>query len=213
MDAATLKSSIALKVCEFLPLKCNIIFGSVLLLSIPTAAYSDDSQSSYHSGLYLGADVGYISADNACSDIYDSCDENNFKFGIIGGARFNEYISLELVYHDFGTYEGKLNVTDDTDAYGVDLQIKADWWLSHNMNVFGKLGGMRWDKHFHGHIENGTSPNAMGQNGYSPTISLGAEYKIMNNLNARLSYQWVNDFGGDETTLNLFSLGLTYKFI
>lgn len=214
MDVNTIRRNfVMLRTRIFLPLNLNTILGGVLLLAVSTAAHSDDYQSTHQSGLYIGADVGYISADNACSDIYNSCDENNFKFGIIAGARFNEYVSLELAYQDFGTYEGKLNVIDDTDAFGVDLQIKADWWLSHNMNIFGKLGGMRWDKSFHGHIENGTSPDMIDQNGYSPTFSLGAEYEILNNLNARLSYQWVNDFGGDETTLNLFSLGLTYKFI
>ncbi|MCH1929499.1 porin family protein [Shewanella sp. A25] len=161
---------------------------------------------------YIGFDGGFTFIQETCSKVYTHCDNSEPKLGFLYGVSLTDYFAIETGFQFFGTYKGFLNTTDKSDISSIDLSAKFAWGVSPTANVFFKAGGMRWMKEFRGHIENNTGSGRERENGYSPALTVGVDYHFRDNWDLSLSYQWANQFGGQNTDLNQVSIGFNYFF-
>jgi hypothetical protein len=130
------------------------------------------------------------------SDSTDQKDSNNAGFIVYGGYSFNQYLSVEADYIDFGKYKwdsvynGYSNEMS-VKGKGVSLAAVGTWPLTESFGVIGKLGLGEMKQTFHYCESCGISDT-----NYSSMIvvgGLGAYWNAMQNLRIRASYE---HFGG-----------------
>lgn len=111
---------------------------------------------------YIGAGASYSIYDNL-HDLASDRDtvtrqritKNAFGFAFVGGWTFPGNYSLEIGYTDFGDFEveelisygsaGSDSVKVDGSMTGKSLGVRYDWLGSDNMNLYGRVGVMRWE--------------------------------------------------------------------
>lgn len=174
--------------------------------ALPLAASAADNDS----GLYLGANYGYVKVDGA--DEFD--DDSDALQGVIG-YRFNPYFSVEGSVIDFGDFGGDVG---DVSTDGYTFALKGGIPLTESFGLYAKLGQLWWE----------TDYNVLGYSGSEDDEALfygvGASFDVTDNVIVNLQYNWYDvDLSADEinantvddkldSDLNYASLGLEYRF-
>jgi opacity protein-like surface antigen len=117
--------------------------------------------------------------------------------------------AIEGGYIDFGEYSTihKLEATEEDPAYeakGVSLMAVGIAPVSERVNIFGKLGVLRWEQDIKdpNKPEQGTVHNE----GTDLAIGAGAEVKLHENVSLRGEVEHFEDLDA-----NLFSVGVTFN--
>jgi len=208
------------------------------LLSMSTA-YAGGSSSIFSdtsgggataAGLYGGASVGRAFNDDCATATFSegsghddiTCTRNtdNTAWKVFGGYKVMPSFAVEGAYIDFGevsnTYEGSLD-EDGTNTWGkasdkikgVSLMGVASTSVTDNIDVFGKLGVLRWDRDsWVSYDQNDTSkPSTFGSTqGTDLAIGAGAEVNVSDNIAIRGEVEHFDDID-----VNLFSLGASFS--
>lgn len=155
---------------------------------------------------YVGGGAGYTVYDGV-DDLTDSEDpvdrsrttKNAFGFIGFAGWRFPGNYSLELSYANFGEFEIEetvfiaQNEVENTDYTGEitakGIGMRYDWSGSESMNVYGRIGVMRWeaawDSDFTYTLDNSVldrTRSSSDTNGSEFYVGVGGQYELIKNI-------------------------------
>lgn len=152
---------------------------------------------------------GYVGG-GASYSIYDGLDDlatdrdelderhitkNTFGYMLFGGWQLPSRYAIELSYADFGEFEIDEVIVVGANRYsanysgglaGKGIGMRYDWLAANNMNVYGRIGVMRWETTwdsryaFNGQtIATGSDANTNSSDFY---IGFGGQYELVKNL-------------------------------
>ncbi|AZL85027.1 hypothetical protein EIJ81_10795 [Aliivibrio salmonicida] len=203
--------------CELLVMKKI----SYCILSLGIACNASANTNTEDETIYIGGKIGWTHFSNGCESQNLDCDKEAMGGGVFLGYKLNEWLAIEGGYDYLGKAKAIYPSLDDPsiDApysakfQGIELGLKADYYLNDNWNVFGKVGGLGWRADKKGEELN------YDVEGRDQDISLmlgaGLEYRLTKQLKTRFEYQWFDSVGGENTggsNINFITIGLTYSF-
>lgn len=156
---------------------------------------------------YVGARIGgtnYDSFDGALDGAESNFERDDWGGGAFIGYNYNSWLGVEGGYTYLGQADFK-NGNSGFEVHGLDLVGKFTWSAAPSFDVFGKLGGYIFD------ADNGV--NNQDENGFSPTVGVGAEYFFNDDLSTRIEYQYYNQVGGSkpgESDIHFYGFSLVY---
>lgn len=197
-------------------MKKNILFAATMLFAGAASAQSNDS------GVYVGIEGAYASISGISTvSGYRKTSETNDTGALraLVGYQFNKNLALELGY--FATDDFKQSATNGSVSYDTKLKVEgADLSVIYKFTegvpgLFLKAGATQ--SRVKGAItaRSGSAvASANGSdNGSGYLFGLGYEFSFSQSLGARVAYTRYENLGGQSSDdLNLFSLGLKYKF-
>ncbi|MBY7731207.1 OmpA family protein [Vibrio splendidus] len=174
-----------------------------------------------NSDFYLGGKTGWTHFSNGCESHRLECDQDELGAGIYLGYKINDWLAIEGGYDYLGKAKAIYPSLDapSVDApysakfQGIELGIKADYYLNDSWNIFGKVGGLAWRADKKGEELNYDVQER--DEDVSLMLGAGLEYRLTKELKTRLEYQWFDNVGGENTggsNINFLTVGLTYSF-
>lgn len=185
-----------------------ILFSSVAAAANEPVEHAADID---HTGIYVGAAYGLLDVDGDDEDF----DREDNASRIFAGAQFNQVLSLEGGYIDFGNYG---NSVFNTDLDGYTLALKAGLPLAERVTLYAQGGNVWWKADIHAA---GVSDDTDGSDIF---YGIGISYALTENLDLRLDYTRFDvKFDRDEigilaeidnfdTQVDYASLGIQYTF-
>lgn len=184
--------------------------GVIAIALISVTARAETGGKMDHQGFYAGAGYGYVKAKGA-----DEFDDDNDAGRLIIGWQFNQVLSIEGSYIDFGKFGGNLA---SADIDGFTLALIAGIPLGDRITLYGQGGLLRWDADLKAL---GASGNADGDEFF---YGAGLALALSNNLQLRAEYtRFIVEFDSDEigffasggnldTDLDYISAALQFNF-
>lgn len=160
---------------------------SLILSSILVApALAKEESDVDHRGVYVGGGYGLISA---------SGDDDDDAYNVFIGTQFNQMISLEAGYLDFGKFG---NDTFNTKLDGYTLGLKLGLPVTERITLFVKGGNYWWDADLSGF------DNTLSLDGNELFYGAGASFAISKNWQLNLDYTRY-DFEFEDDEIGIFS--------
>lgn len=182
----------------------------------------------YSSGWYMGGNIGMSTANidqdkitqNLTNPSYTD-DERDLGYKLFGGYQFNKYFALEGGYFNLGKFDYALSTATGTaegniKIMGVNLDAVAILPVTENFSVFGRAGA--------NYAQAKDSFSTTGSISITDTdpkktdlnfkFGAGLQYAITDAVGIRLEAERyrINDAVGNIGDIDLFSVGLTYRF-
>lgn len=172
----------------------NLLIGKSLLAVAVSLAIS----SSANADTYFGGSIGQ-------SDINEYNYETADSFKVFGGTR-SDNLGFEAAYIDMGQFDiSGQNGTGSIDVNGFELSAVGYLPLSDNLDLMAKFGLFAWN------VDAMVNNSSYGSDdGIDPTIGVGAQFKITDNMAVRAEYQVVTDVSGGD--IDMLSAGLSFNF-
>ena len=186
-----------------------------------------EADSFFYGGLKLGVSDYREAFD--CDDcdpgeaLFSDLSDRGFTFGLMGGYRFNRYLSVELAAQNFGKAsaisfpEEGLEVEAEVD--GVNLGLQGSLPLTSRVNLFAKGGWHFYDLSAQTFLEIDGITETEKQSWSEDDLfyGLGASFKLSPRFDLQVAWEnyqmTVPDDDGDfEFDLGLYSVSLTYRF-
>lgn len=175
----------------------KVIVAALLLFASSTSLLAADN------GIYLGGSVGQanVEIDNLGGVSAADFDADDTAFKLIAGIRPLDWLAVEAAYVDFGNPDDRvLGERFDAELDGI-CAFAVGFLAVGPVDVFGKLGGIRWDSNFSGGLDSDGTDFAYG---------VGAQFRLWS-LSIRAEYEAFDISDVDD--LNMISIGLTYTFL
>ncbi len=177
----------------------------------------------YNNNIYLGGKLGISNfmnlkyLDNNFKIINTKIEKNKLAFENFIGYKINKVFNLELGYQNLGKAlkRGKF-INGYFKTKGITLSNKINYNLSPKINIYSKIGWIILKSTSEKiNIINNTK-DYISYKKISPLTSIGIEYKINNNFNTRLNYQFIYNLGNknifhEEPNNNLLTVSLIYN--
>lgn len=182
----------------------------------------------YGSGWYVGGNIGMSTTNideekitqNLTNPSYND-DESDIGYKLFGGYQFNKNFALEGGYFNLGKFDYALSTATGTaegniKVMGVNLDAVGILPITENFSAFARVGA--------------SYARAKDSFGATGTISItdinpkesdlnykfgaGLEYAVTDAIGVRLEAERyrINDAVGNNGDIDLFSVGLTYRF-
>lgn len=146
--------------------------------------------------------------------------DRGYKFFV--GYQFSEHVALEAGYADLGDFgvevtraPGAGTLTGETSYKGYNLDLVSIWPLTQRLSAFGRAGAFYYetDENFVG-TESLAASLARDDKDTGYKFGAGLEYAFTERLSARIEAERyrIEDMLGDHGSLNLYSVGLVYRF-
>lgn len=200
----------------------------VLLLATFANPLMAQTTTDYSSGWYMGGNIGLstsnIDKDRIIQNLPNSLytdDEKDLGYKLFGGYQFNKYFALEGGYFNLGKFNYALSTATGTAGgnikiMGVNLDAVAILPVTENFSVFGRAG-VNYAQAKDSFSTTGsisitdTDPKKSDLN-YK--FGAGIQYAITDAVGIRLEAERyrINDAVGNRGDIDLFSVGLTYRF-
>lgn len=149
-------------------------------------------------------------------------DESDRGYKLFVGYQFNDYFAMEAGYADLGDFSyqvarapgaGSLNV--DTNYKGFNLDLVGTLPMTPRLSAFARVGAFRYEteQNFVGTESLAASLNRDEDDmGYK--FGAGLEYSFTERLSARIEAERyrIEDMVSDHGSVNLYSIGLVYRF-
>lgn len=200
-------------------------FVSAIVIAGPAAAQTAASSSSWIGGkmdtsLYIGGNVGQSRFRTTCDGVPVSCDDKDVGWRAFAGYQFHRNFAVEAGYFNLGEASangviGGAAVSAEGKVRGWELLGVVTFPVWQQLSLFAKAGVARTRVSVSGAVAGFGTVVAARDNSTDFTYGLGAEYALTRNIGARLEWQRYDSVGGDNTDkddLDLFSLGLLYRF-
>lgn len=149
-------------------------------------------------------------------------DESDRGYKLFAGYQFNRYFAMEAGYVDLGDFNmeverapgtGMLN--GETSYKGYNLDVVGTLPLTPRLSAFGRVGAFRYETE-ENFIGTGSLAAAMSRDESDTGYKFGAglEYSFTERLSARIEAERyrIEDMLGDNGSVNLYSVGLVYRF-
>ncbi len=155
--------------------------------------------------------------------------KNAFGYMLFGGWSLPSNYAIEVSYTDFGEFEVDETRTLGTDQYrtvytgnitGKAIGMRYDWPASSDMNLFGRVGVMRWealwdeDSSLNG---NRTGSDESNTNSSDLYLGLGGQYALTRYIYLYAEAQYLdakfddNNFTSKQPVYAVFG-GINFKF-
>ncbi len=173
------------------------------------------------SPFYLGAGIGASNSDNS-SEQFDNqgvctsagnanqtCtrDEHDNGGHIYGGFQLSESIAVEAGYVNMGNtadyhYSDPITVQQKTDGFTLTGVVKQRISQTSPISVYGKAGVVRWSSEATVKSDNPAVNSAtVKQHGIDPTVGVGVEYDVNQNMSVRAGWDRYYNVGEKDTLL------------
>lgn len=164
-----------------------------LCLFIPSTAWAGT--------LFVGASVGQTTLDFSSEGYRIDADDTGYK-GFVGYRVF-KFFGAELEYTDLGTFEDSIDNTP-VEASGNLVALYGMGFLpiTPAFDIFGKLGGARWDTEITGALTSDRSGNDL-------VYGVGLQFSIIKLVAIRAEWE---KFKLDDQDANFVSLGAQIQF-
>lgn len=208
------------------------ILSGALLFAAATSPLLAETPSQ---GLYVGAGLGQAFADLDSDAVSDPLSEAGFSvlgseddsdetlFRLHAGYRFNRYLGIEATWFALGDYgletrigginAGQIDTEMDLGST-FNLGLIASYPLAERISLHAKLGAVLWsaDVRSTARLTSGTAQASDDDSGTDLSFGLGAAIQITEHLAVRGDWDRLQ-LGGDlDTDLDLWSLGVQYRF-
>jgi OmpA-OmpF porin, OOP family len=165
---------------------------------------------------YVSASVGTVKANVDCAGT-SSCDRTDAGFKLIGGYFFSPKLAAELGYFDYGKAHAEIpGQTSEIASSAVGIGVAAYQDLAADWSLFARLGIARMTTKVSASIAGvgSASDSATNAAAYG---GLGLGYRLRPNTVLELTWdttrtQYDKNGLDESASLNMFSLGMTYKF-
>lgn len=159
------------------------------------------------SGMYVGAAANRLDAsfDDASNVSFDDSDTT---WSVFGGFMFNKWFGAEVGYLDLGSYASDSGLKLDADA--ISLAAVANWNLSNNFALYGKLGVFFLESNSEQVIP-GIGLVQDGEDSTQEYVAVGAQFNFGNGLGLYGEYSWA-DTSVNDLNIDIISVGLKYYF-
>lgn len=200
--------------------------GFLLLATFANPLFAETTTTQDNSGWYIGGNIGMSTANvdedkitqNITPTSY-SDDESDFGYKLFGGYLFNENFALEGGYFDLGKFgysltTGTGTAAGDIDIMGLNLDAVGILPITEDFSAFGRVGVIyaQAEDSFSGTLSPAdTSPE---ESDFNYKFGVGLQYEITDAVAVRLEAERyrINDAVGNDGDVDLFSIGLTYRF-
>ncbi|MGC3962956.1 MAG: porin family protein [Rhodocyclaceae bacterium] len=180
-----------------------VLAGTVLATSAAMAA---------EPGFYVGANVGAAKQDVNSDGHYK---DTPATYGVYGGYNFDKNFGVEIGYQDLGGISATKANGDTakarTNAYSADFVARLP--LTDRLDVYGKLGVVRYDRSYSG------LDSASSDTGTGGKVAIGTEYSVTKNFGLRAElaqYQGIpnrDEMGVSfKDSSTVMTLGANYRF-
>lgn len=190
---------------------------AAIVLTLPAFAMTSVSATeAFNPSAYVGGGLGFSDFKFDCPSGF-SCSRPDVNFKLLGGYQFSPNFAIEGGYTNFGTIKARYqNSEGKARLHSFTLAGLGIVPLTNEAQLFGKLG-----MHFSsgkGSVDNPDIKfhvsDSYHKNGL--LLGVGMQYDFTKNFAGRLEYEYLhfgnNPLSVDKSSLNLFSLGLLYKF-
>jgi OOP family OmpA-OmpF porin len=206
----------------------NLSLALLSLIAGPNAIAND-------TGWYTGANFGQARAQiddeqisrnmlmgSNFTSLTISTDQRDIGYKLFGGYQFNKYISLEGGYFELGKFGYTVTTTpagtlDGTiKLRGLNLDLVGTLPITKKFSAFGRFGVNYAEAR-----DTFTGTGAVGALNFNPSqrdtnykYGLGIEYALTDSLDIRAEAERyrVNDAVNNKGDIDLFSVGLVYRF-
>lgn len=182
----------------------------------------------YSSGWYIGGNIGMsttnIDEEKITQNLTDHSytdDDRDLGYKLFGGYQFNKYFALEGGYFNLGKFDYSLSTPTGTSegsikVMGVNLDAVGILPVTENFSAFGRVGA-----HYAQAKDSFSSSGSLSMTDTDPKKSdlnykfgVGLQYAVTDAVGVRLEAERyrINDAVGNDGDINLFSIGLTYRF-
>ncbi len=202
--------------------------ASFLLFATFANPLMAETTTDYSSGWYMGGNIGISAAiidedtitQNITNPSYTD-DERKLGYKLYGGYQFNKYIALEGGYFNLGKFDYTLSTATgtldgDIKVMGANLDAVATLPITENFSAFGRVGAnyaqVKDSFNTTGTISVAdTNPE---KNGVNYKFGAGLQYAITDTIGTRIEAERyrINDAVGNDGDIDLYSIGLTYRF-
>lgn len=155
---------------------------------------------------YIGGSYGYLSTES------DDFEDDDDAYSVFGGIRFHRFFAAELGYTKFADVD---ETVFSSETQGLTLSALGYFVETDVIDVYGKLGVLRWD----------SSVEVVGfdeeYDGVEGFYGLGADLTLNEYLTLRAEYSRfkveieedeVGVFEGQDFDLNYASVGIIFNF-
>lgn len=182
----------------------------------------------YSAGWYMGGNIGISTVNidkdkitqNFTNPLY-SDDEQDLGYKLFGGYQFNKNFALEGGYFNLGKFDYSLSTPSGTlngniKVKGLNLDAVAILPITEDFSAFARIGAnYAQSKDSFGTTGNiSMSDNNPKKNDLNYKFGAGLQYVVTDALALRLEAERyrINDAVGNDGDIDLFSIGLTYRF-
>ncbi len=202
--------------------------ASFLLLSTFANPLMAESMTDYSSRWYVGGNIGMSTANidkdritqNLTNPSYTD-DERDLGYKLFGGYQFNKYFALEGGYFNLGKFDYALSTGSgaaegNIKIMGINLDAVATLPITEKFSVFGRVGAnyARAKDSFSSAGNISFADTNPKENDLNYKFGAGLQYAITDAVGIRLEAERyrINDAVGNHGDIDLFSVGLTYRF-
>lgn len=182
----------------------------------------------YSEGWYMGGNIGISTANidkdkitqNLTNYSY-SDDEQDLGYKLFGGYQFNKNFALEGGYFNLGKFDYSLSTPNGSldgniKVKGLNLDAVAILPITEDFSAFARIGAnYAQAKDAFGTTGSiSMSDNSPKKNDLNYKFGAGLQYAVTDSLALRLEAERyrINDAVGNDGDIDLFSIGLMYKF-
>lgn len=182
----------------------------------------------YNAGWYMGGNVGISTANidkekitqNFTNPSYND-DEQDLGYKLFGGYQFNKNFALEGGYFNLGKFDYSLSTQSGTlngniKVKGLNLDAVAILPITEDFSAFARIGA-NYAQSKDSFDSTGTismSDTSPQKNDLNYKFGAGLQYAVTNALALRVEAERyrINDAVGNNGDIDLFSVGLIYRF-
>lgn len=189
-------------------MKLDRLFLFVALILASALAQAQDS------GFYLGGALGQSKFKDWCTGasataFFNSCDDKDTAWKLLGGYRFNRYVAVEGSYIDWGEVTANVTVSGTraevaAKQHSYGLAAVGTLPLGERFELFGKAGFLMTEQETRRITP---SPSTVNREESELHYGLGAKYLFTKNWVLRGEWEKT-----DKLKVEMLSLGVEYRF-
>jgi len=150
---------------------------------------------------FFGGSIGPSDAGSYCTGA-SGCEDKDTAWKIFGGYKITERLSAEAAYVNLGDiHKTTGGGVQNSDVSAITASGVAAMPITDQIDIFGKLGLMRW-----------SSDNTAGsESGFGMTYGVGAKMNISEKTKLRAEWEklpGIETAPGDKTDVNMLSVGV-----
>jgi OOP family OmpA-OmpF porin len=185
-----------------------------------------ESESGLPEGLYVGGQVGY--ADTHMGARLNPISNNLSNNGLAGrlaiGYKLNQNFAIEAGYLQLQDTKLSLKSSSHTisnEQNAIDLVGKSTFPLTHNVNLYGKLGVAYLTTQLEERYtlsgvpvtENLNSEAGVAKHKWAPEVAIGMGYDVTKNVSVETSFTHIQPLGNNRPgNINFLAVGMGYNF-
>lgn len=148
----------------------------------------------------FGVNAGSAKYDHDCNGA-TPCDDKDTAWKVYAGGKFRDWLGMELSYMDLGT--AKIGGVDEH-SRGLNVSAVLGIPLAGSSSIFAKGGATYGRTKFGGATENG----------WEPSVGLGAAIGINRNWQVRVDWDRLRFEvpGGTKDNVNMVSAGVQFRY-